>query len=106
MPTYCSIRDLPLYELDVPDLREQSVAFPYTLFTLVQHNINLIYDSVPSRVFENGLDLDAWYPLLRRLPSTASFCFTHRRTRERARRTLDTVRDRFDVRCGPLDQVG
>jgi thioredoxin reductase len=102
------IRDLPLYELDVPDLREKSsVAFPYTLFTLVQHNISLIYDSVPSRVFsENGLDLDAWYPLPRRLPTTVKFLLTHRRSRERARRVLDTVRERFDVRCGPLEQVG
>jgi hypothetical protein len=26
----------------------------------------------------------------------------HRREREHQRQTLDTVRDRFDVRCGPL----
>jgi hypothetical protein len=27
---------------------------------------------------------------------------THHREREHQRRTLDTVRERFDVRCGPL----
>ena len=101
------IRDVPLYEVDLLDLREKSnVVFPYVLFALVQHNLSVIYDSVPGRVFsENGLDFDTWYPLPRRLPSTAKFLLTHRRTRERARRTLDTVRERFDVRCGPLIQA-
>ena len=32
----------------------------------------------------------------------AQFMLTHRREREQQRRTLDTVRERFDVRCGPL----
>jgi hypothetical protein len=98
------VRDVPLYELDLQDLREKSsVVFPYALFALVQHNLSLIYDSVPRRVFsENGLDFDRWYPLARRLPSMARFMLTHRRARERARRVLDTVRERFDVRCGPL----
>jgi thioredoxin reductase len=98
------IGDVPLYEVDLQELREKSnVVFPYALFALVQHNLSLIYDSVPSRVFsENGLDFDTWYPLPRRLLSTAQFVLTHRRTRERARRVLDTVRERFDIRCGPL----
>ncbi len=101
------LKDVPLYELDGPALREKStLVFPYTLFTLVGHNLSLMYDNVPSYVFrENGLDFDTWYPLARRLPSTARFMLTHRRARERARRTLDTVRERFDVRCGPL-QLG
>jgi hypothetical protein len=30
---------------------------------------------------------------------------THRRQRPHLRRTLDTVRERFDVRCGPLIDV-
>jgi thioredoxin reductase len=98
------LRELPLYELDIPDLRQKSsTAFPYVLFALVQYNLSLMFDSVPRSVFsENGLDLDAWYPLPRRLPRTVKFLLTHRREREHHRRTLDTVRDRFDVRCGPL----
>jgi hypothetical protein len=98
------LRELPLYELDIPDLRQKSsVAFPYVLFALVQYNFSLMFDSVPRRVFsENGLDLDAWYPLPRRLPQTVKFLLTHRREREHLRSTLDTVRDRFDLRCGPL----
>jgi thioredoxin reductase len=100
------IIDVPLYELDLPELREKSnVVFPYALFALVQHNLCLIYDNVPSRVFsENGLDFDTWYPLPRRLPGMAKFALTHRGTRERMRHVLDTVRERFDVRCGPLSQ--
>lgn len=102
------LRDIPLYEMDAPPLREKAgVAFSYILFTLVQHNLSLIADSVPSKVMrENGLDVDTWYPLLRRLPSVVRFMLTHRRARERSRRVLDTVRERFDVRLGPLDLAG
>jgi thioredoxin reductase len=95
---------LPLYEVDWQQLRDKSpLAFPYVLFALVSHNMSLIYDNVPSRVFnENGLDFDRWYPLPRRLPAMARFMLTHRREREQQRRVLDTVRERFGVRCGPL----
>lgn len=99
------LRDVPLYEFDAPALRQKSSkVFPYALFTLVQHNLSLIYDNVPSRVFrDNRLDFDTWYPVPRRLPGLIRFMLTHRRTRERSRRALDNVRERFDVRCGPLD---
>jgi hypothetical protein len=99
------LRDLPLYELDIVDLRHKSsTAFPYALLALVQHNLSLIYDNVPRRVLtENGLDFDSWYPMPRRLPGVLRFMLTHRRNRERQRQILDTVRERFDVRCGPLD---
>jgi hypothetical protein len=99
------IRDVPLYEFDWPAMREKSsVMFAYALLTLVQYNLSLIYDNVPSRVFkENGLDFDTWYPLPRRLPGMARFILTHRRDRERSRRVLDAVRERFEVRCGPLN---
>jgi thioredoxin reductase len=98
--------EIPLYEVDWQGLRDKSpVAFPYVLFALVQHNLSLIYDNVPSRVFnENGLDFDRWYPLPRRLPGLTRFVLTHRRERERQRRVLDTVRERFDIRCGPLSK--
>jgi hypothetical protein len=99
------LSEIPLYEIDWKNLRQKApVAFPYVLFALVQHNLSLIYDNVPSRVFnENGLDFDKWYPLPRRLPGMMRFMVTHRRERERQRRVLDTVRERFDIRCGPLD---
>ncbi len=97
-------REVPLYEVDWYELRQKSsAAFPYVLFAHAQHNLSLIYDNVPSRVFrECGLDFDKWYPLPRRLPSLVKFMLTHRRTLEQQRRVLDTVRERFDIRCGPL----
>jgi Pyridine nucleotide-disulphide oxidoreductase len=101
------ITDVPLYELDAQDLRQKSrLALPFTLLALAQHNLSLISDSVPSRVFSDcGLDFDRWYPLPRRLIGTVRFLLTHRREREHQRRTLDAVRERFDVRCGPLIQA-
>ncbi len=98
------LADVPLYELDFQDLREKSsIVFPYAMFALVGHNLSLIYDNVPRQVFsENGLDFDAWYPLPRRLPGLMKFVLTHRRERARARDVLDTVGERFGVRCGPL----
>jgi Pyridine nucleotide-disulphide oxidoreductase len=98
------LNDVPLYELDMQDLwRKSKAVLPYTLFTLVLHNLSLISDNVPAKVFsECGLDFDRWYPLPRRMIGTARFMLTHRRDREHLRRSLDTVRERFDVRCGPL----
>jgi hypothetical protein len=98
------ITDVPLYELDMQDLwRKSKAVLPYTMFTLVLHNLSLISDNVPTKVFQDcGLDFDRWYPLPRRMIGTARFMLTHRRDREHLRHTLDTVRERFDVRCGPL----
>jgi len=101
------ITDIPLYELDAMDLRNKSnAAFPFTLFTLALHNTSLISERVPNKVFsECGVDINRWYPLPRRMVGATQFMLTHRREREHQRRTLDTVRERFDVRCGPLVQA-
>jgi Pyridine nucleotide-disulphide oxidoreductase len=98
------IRDVPLYELDMQDLRKKSNAvFPCTLLSLVQYNLSLISESVPSKVLlDCGLDFDRWYPLPRRTIGMARFMLSHRREREHHRHSLDTVRERFDIRCGPL----
>lgn len=100
------LASVPLYEVDFYDLRRKSNAvFPYTLFTLAQYNLSLLADTLPANVFRNcGLDPDRWYPLPRRMMATARFMLTHRREREHHRRALDTVRERFDIRCGPLTQ--
>ncbi|MGA1146963.1 MAG: FAD-dependent oxidoreductase [Candidatus Nanopelagicales bacterium] len=98
------LREVPLYELDWPDLRQKSPrAIVPTLFTLAQHNLSLCADNLPMKAFrELGLDFDRWFPLPRRLVATAKFMTSHRRDRDRLRGVLDTVHDRFDVRCGPL----
>jgi hypothetical protein len=98
------IRDVPLYELDAHDIRSKApAAAPYALLSLVQHNTSLISDTVPAKVFVDcGSNLDRWYPLPRRMVATAGFMRAHRREREHSRRALDTLRERFDIRCGPL----
>lgn len=96
--------DLPLYEADLVELwqKHRAVA-PYALFTLVQYNLGLIADTVPGKVFrECGLDFARWYPWYRRTAAGLHFMRTHRRQSEHLRRSLDTVRERFGVRCGPL----
>ncbi|MEV6223716.1 FAD-dependent oxidoreductase [Nocardia fluminea] len=101
------LREVPLYELDALDLRKKSnAALPYVLGTLAVHNLSLSIDSIPSKAFlDCGIDLDRWYPLPRRMIATTRFLLTHRRGREHLRQTLDTVRARFDVRCGPLGRT-
>ena len=99
------LREIPLYELDAMELRHKAnPEFPLTLFTLAMHNISLITDNVPGKVFSQcGIDVNRWYPAPRRALGLAQFMLVHRRERDRFRRTLDTVRERFDIRCGPLD---
>ena len=98
------LTDLPLYELDGEDLIDKSrTAFPYALLTLAQYNLSLMADALPAKVFsECGLDFDRWYPLPRRMLALARFTLTHHRQRDRWRRSLDLVRERFGIRCGPL----
>ena len=98
------ITEIPLYALDGQELRAKSrTASPYTILTLVQYNLSLVADQVPTKVFmECGLDFDRWFPLHRRMLGMARFAATHHRERAHWRRTLDTVAQRFDVRCAPL----
>lgn len=98
------LRETPLYELDGEALAGKSKeALMWTAAALGQYNISLIFDAVPMKVFlQCGLDLDRWYPLPRRMLATLHFMRTHHADREHHRQTLDTIRERFDVRCGPL----
>ena len=96
--------DAPLYELDAIELRRKSkLALPFGLLVVAQYNLSVMYDELPTRVFlECGLNVDRWYPLLRQMIGSVKFVTTHRRDRASAKRTLDTLRERFDIRCGPL----
>ncbi|WP_280397094.1 potassium transporter [Nocardia carnea] len=98
------LRAVPLYELDVVDLREKAptVVIP-AMMAQARLNISLILDHVPSLVFKDfGTDLDRWYPLPRWAVRKMQFKAAHHRGLDHFRRTLDTVGERFDVRCGPL----
>jgi hypothetical protein len=96
---------VPLYEMDIEDLRRKAPqhAMVAAAVSLEMHNLSLIADAAPPRVFiQNGLDYDRWYPLPRRLMAAARLMLALKRDREHHKRTLDTIAKRFDVRCGPL----
>jgi hypothetical protein len=101
------LREVPLYELDMDDLRAKSnAALPFAIFALVALNTSLLFDAVPKSVFaECGVDYARWYPMPRRLLEAARLLRTHRSEREWQRRALDAVRERFGVRCGPLPSI-
>jgi hypothetical protein len=103
------LTEVPLYEMDLRGLQERSSLQTAALASvpLSIYNLSLILDSVPKRALmallnDNGLDLDRWFPIPHRLRATARFLRDHRSLREEAKQTLDTIAERFDVRCGPL----
>lgn len=93
----------PLYELDYDELRRKSAGvFPYVVATLLQYNLGLLFDTLPMKAFaEFGPNFDRWYPLPRQIVGQVKYRLTYRRDREHYKQTLDTVRERFDVHCGP-----
>ena len=99
--------DTPLYELDLSGLLERArPAVPYVLATLGTYNLSLMSDALPGRAFRQcGLDFDRLSPAPYRLASTVAFVARHKRDRPHHQRALDTVRERFDIRCGPLEAL-
>ena len=97
------IRDIPLYELDAMELRKKSTAaFPFTLFTVALYNFSLITDASRTRCSRVRNRLQ---PLVSAPPPDGGPRHVHAHAPPRTRAptpTLDTVRERFDVRCGPL----
>jgi hypothetical protein len=98
------LREIPLYELDMPKLHAKSnLALSFAMYALAEYNLGLIFGSVPQKAFaECGIDFDRWYPLPRRIVAAARYFLSSERPQERPRRVLDAVRERFGVRCGPL----
>jgi len=93
-----------LYELDIEDLQSKaSNAVFYASVSLSMHNLGLVAAAVPKKVIlDCGLDFDRWYPMHRRIAGSADFLRNRVRDIEHHRRALETVRDRYDVRCGPV----
>jgi hypothetical protein len=102
-----ALHTLPLYELDTEALRDATGKSPIpAVFPLTAYNLSLAFDHLPKKVFAGyRSDLLLWYPLPRRLAAIAKFSVSHRRDRQHHRKTLDTIRGRYGVRCGPLDHV-
>lgn len=103
------LAEVPLYAVDVEDLRRKApqYAMAGAQVSLLLYNLSLMIEAVGPLAFakiasQNGLDFDRWYPLPRRMMAAANSMRTHRRDREHHKRTLDTIADRFDVRCEPV----
>jgi hypothetical protein len=96
--------ELPLYELDGDELASNSrPAWACAAVTTHLYNLSLIADNAPRKVLtQNGLNLDLWYPPHRYFLGALQFVRASRREREHWRLALDRVRERFDVRCGPV----
>lgn len=95
---------LPLYEMDYPALlAKDKVAFPFAAMTQVLYNITLIISVVPSKVMADcGLDFDRWFPMYRRIIGGLKLQRNRKRFSQSYKNTLDTIRERYDIRCGEL----
>ena len=98
------ITTVPLYELDGDALLLKSKpAFTAAAATLVQLNLGLVLDAVPTKVFSTfGLDFDRWYAAPRALVDKVRFAAGHKRRRPRYQAALATMAELYDVRCGPV----
>ena len=98
----------PLYQVDFSELAKVAKhASPYVMATLAQYNLCLLSDALPLRPFlDCGLDFDRWMPLPHRIAANVAFAARQRRDRPGMRAALDAARDRFGVRCGPLEFAG
>ena len=107
------LTQVPLYAMDVEELRRKAPQYVMAagLTPLQLYNLSLIAEAIPAGQFrkivsQNGLDFNRWFPLPRRLRASIGFMLTHKRDREHHRRSLDTIVERFGVRCGPVVGAG
>ena len=98
------LRDAPLYEADIAELRAASRdVFSPTAITTTLYNTGVIASRLPRWVHaENGLDLTALFPTHRRILGLLKLTLFLRRHPTQLRDALDVVRNRFNVRLGPL----
>ena len=101
------LKGLPLYEVDYGELNQKSrdalgcVVMSHTLY-----NAGVLTRALPFRVErEFGTNMEHWYPWHRRILDAVRVVGYLKRHPDHLRRTLDVVRERFDVRCGPLQQT-
>jgi hypothetical protein len=101
------LRGLPLYEVDPFALQRKSRDVSSVLGgSHMLYNMLLMLDRLPKGALEEfGTDTTRWYPLPRRFLSSLKLLHFQRGHRDHFRRALDAVRERFDIRCGPLPQA-
>lgn len=100
------LRTADIYVLDVEELFSKARPLAiYASFSCSMHNLSVISKALPNKVLlDCGLDYDRWYPFPRRMLFTMDFLRTHSRDRKHHRKTLDTVRERFGVRGGLINE--
>jgi hypothetical protein len=103
------LASIPLYALDAEALRRKAPqpVMGTTLGPLQLYNFSLLAESIEGWRYRKiisryGLDFDRWFPLPRRLRASASFMLAHRRERTHYKRVLDTIAQRYGVRCEPV----
>ena len=107
--THVLMRDklakVPLAEIDWYDIRKRAGSgTTLAMWSVLLHNYTVLFTAVPPTVFlRNGVDGDRWYPFLRQQAGALAFARTRRKQQAHYRKTLATIRERYDVRCGPLD---
>lgn len=100
------LQQLPLYELDNASLYTANRdAFSATIAPHTLYNTALMLAHAPRSVGEEfGTDNSRWYPMPRRILNGILLLRHQKRNPDHFRRTLDTIRDRFGIRCGLLQQ--
>jgi cation diffusion facilitator CzcD-associated flavoprotein CzcO len=98
------LASLPLYEVDVAELRDASRdAFPAAAIALTLYNTSVIVNSLPRWVMnENGLDFLLLFPVHRRLLAFVKLMRFLKQRPNHLPKVMDTVRERFGVRLGPI----
>jgi len=101
------LASLPLYEVDVAELRDASRdAFPAAAIALTLYNTSVIINRLPRWVMnENGLDFLLLFPVHRRLLALVKLLRFLKRRPDHLRKVMDSVRERFGVRLGPIRAV-
>ncbi|MDD9968701.1 MAG: FAD-dependent oxidoreductase [Myxococcales bacterium] len=98
------LASLPLYETDVRELHDASRdVLPAVGIVMTVHNTTLIMGRLPRwAAKENGLDPMLMLPLHRRLRSFVGLMRFVKSRPDHMAKALDTVRERFGIRLGPL----
>jgi hypothetical protein len=101
------LQQLPLYELDGVDLRNRAPeVFLPTVATHMLHNVMQLMPALPAKAQQQfGVDTARWFPLHRRLPAGLRLLRFIKRHPDHLRKSLDRVRERFDLRLGPLPHL-
>ena len=102
-----TLREAPIYEADIGELQSASRdVFAPTAITTTLYNTGVIASRLPRWVHaENGLDFTALFPIHRRLIALAKLMLFLRLHPGQLRDSLDVVRERFNIRLGPLSHL-